>query len=159
MPAVPPALGRHGEGWVVLQSVVIGGIVVSAVYGARWPHGAERWLSIPGYALIAAGIAIIVVSSVTLGRSLTPLPRPLDDGSLRRTGLYALARHPIYGGFLVAGTGAALERSPLVFAPTALLTLVFYFKSLREEAWLVERYPAYADYRRATPRRFVPWVA
>jgi protein-S-isoprenylcysteine O-methyltransferase Ste14 len=45
-----------------------------------------------------------------------------------------------------------------VFAPTAALGAVFLLKSMREEAWLAARYPDYAGYRRATPRRFVPWI-
>jgi protein-S-isoprenylcysteine O-methyltransferase Ste14 len=59
---------------------------------------------------------------------------------------------------LIGGVGLSLHRSPLVFAPAAVLAAVFYFKSMREEAWLTERYPDYAHYRRATPRRFIPRV-
>ncbi|HEY4347956.1 MAG TPA: hypothetical protein VGM80_10230, partial [Gaiellaceae bacterium] len=55
---------------------------------------------------------------------------------------------------LLAGVGLALHRSPLVFAPLALLAVVFWLKSIREEAWLTERYPDYPAYRRATPNRF-----
>lgn len=158
MPVAAPALGRRGEGWVALQSIVIAGIVVCAVLGPGWPHGGEPWLRIAGFLLIAIGLAMFVAATVTLGRSLTPLPRPRDDATLRHTGLYARVRHPIYGALLVTGVGVSLDRSPLVFAPTAVLAVVFTLKSIREEAWLTERYPGYADYRRATPRRFVPWV-
>ena len=41
---------------------------------------------------------------------------------------------------------------------TAVLVLFVELKSRREEQWLAERYPGYADYRRRTPRRFVPFV-
>ena len=98
------------------------------------------------------------MSRVTLGRSFTVLPRPRDRSELRSTGIYAGARHPVYGGLLVACVGVALHRSPLVLAPTAVLAVVFWLKSIREEAWLSERYPDYAAYRRATPRRFIPWI-
>ena len=156
--SVPPALGRRGEGWVVLQSIVILAAVACAVVGPGWPDGGERWLRIAGFLLEAVGIAMFVVSRVTLGPSFTPLPRPRDSSTLRTTGIYAHVRHPVYGALLIAGLGLSLHRSPLVFVPTAVLAVVFWLKSIREEAWLTERYPEYPDYRRATPRRFIPWV-
>jgi protein-S-isoprenylcysteine O-methyltransferase Ste14 len=67
-------------------------------------------------------------------------------------------RHPIYGGVIVLALGWSLRRSPLVLVPTALLAIVFELKSRREEVWLDERYPEYADYRAATRHRFIPWV-
>jgi len=143
----PPALGRRGEGWVVLQSIVIVAAVACAVIGPSWPNDSE-----------STGAGILIVSRVTLGRSFTPLPRPRDRSTLRTTGIYAGARHPIYGGLLVLLLGLSLHRSPLVLAPTALLAGIFWLKSIREEAWLAERYPEYAAYRRATPRHFIPWI-
>ena len=156
--AVPPALGRRGEGWVVLQSLVFGAAAACAALGPRWPYGGEPWLRVAGFVLEATGVAMFVVSRITLGSSFTPLPRPRDRSTLRSTGIYARARHPVYGGVLVAGLGLSLHRSPLVLAPTAVLAVVFWLKSIREEAWLAERYPDYPGYRRATPRRFIPWI-
>jgi len=154
----PPALGRRGEGWVVLQSIVIVAAVASAVVGPRWPYGGDSWLRIVGLLLEATGAGMFVVSSITLGRSFTVLPRPRDRSTLRRTGIYARARHPVYGGVLIIGLGLSFQRSLLVLAPTAVLALVFWLKSIREETWLTERYPDYPAYRRATPRRFIPWI-
>jgi protein-S-isoprenylcysteine O-methyltransferase Ste14 len=154
----PPALGRRGEGWVVLQSIVIVAVAACAIFGPSWPHSVAPWLRIAGFALEAAGAAMCISSRITLGRSFTVLPRPRDDSTLRSTGIYARARHPVYGGLLVLGLGLSLHRSPLVLAPVALLAVVFWLKSIREEAWLSERYPDYPAYRRATPRRFIPWL-
>ncbi|HEY3921178.1 MAG TPA: isoprenylcysteine carboxylmethyltransferase family protein [Gaiellaceae bacterium] len=154
----PPALGRHGEGWVVLQSVVIVAGVSCAIAGPRWPHADEPWLRIAGGALELAAIAIFAVSRLTLGRSFTPLPKPRDRGTLSTTGIYAQVRHPVYAALIVGGVGLALHHSWLVFAPTAVIAVVFWLKSLREEAWLVTRYPGYEDYRRSTRYRFFPGV-
>ena len=153
-----PALGRRGEGWVVLQSIVIVAAVACAVIGPSWPNNSEFWLRVMGFVLEAAGAGILIVSRITLGRSFTPMPRPRDRSTLRTTGIYAGARHPIYGGLLVFLLGLSLHRSPLVLAPTALLAGIFWFKSIREEAWLAERYPEYDAYRRATSRHFIPWI-
>jgi protein-S-isoprenylcysteine O-methyltransferase Ste14 len=143
---------------VILQSLVIVAAAVCAAVGPRWSEGGEPWLRIAGFVLEATGLAIFLLSRITLGRSFTPLPRPRDRSTLRTTGIYAHARHPVYGGLLVAGVGLSLHRSPLVFAPTAVLALVFWLKSIREEAWLADRYPEYPAYRQATPRRFIPWI-
>jgi protein-S-isoprenylcysteine O-methyltransferase Ste14 len=137
---------------------VIGAAVACAAFGPRWPHHGEPWLRIAGFVLEAVGLGIVIMSRIALGRSFTPLPRPRDRSTLRTTGIYARVRHPVYGGLLVAGVGLALHRSPLVLAPTAVLAAVFWLKSLREEAWLCERYPGYPAYRRATPHRFIPWI-
>ena len=158
MPVEPPSLGRRGEGWVVLQSIVIVGVIVCAALGPRWPHGLEPWMRIAGWALEAVAAVMLVVSRITLGVSFTPLPRPREHSTLRSSGIYAYVRHPIYGALIVGGIGVALSRSWLVLVPTAVLAVIFWFKSLREEAWLAERYPDYAEYRRATRRRFIPWV-
>jgi protein-S-isoprenylcysteine O-methyltransferase Ste14 len=154
----PPTLGRRGEGWVVLQSIVIVAAVACAVIGPSWPNDTKASLRVIGFMLEAAGAGILIVSRITLGRSFTPLPRPRDRSTLRTTGIYAGARHPIYGGLLVLLLGLSFHRSPLVLAPTALLAGIFWLKSIREEAWLGERYPEYGAYRRATPRRFIPWI-
>jgi protein-S-isoprenylcysteine O-methyltransferase Ste14 len=153
----PPALGRHGEGWVALQSVVIAAGAVCAAVGPRWPHG-EPWLRIAGFALEAIGVAMFVVGRIALGDAFTPFPRPRERGRLHTTGIYARARHPVYGGVLVAGVGLSLQRSLLVLLPTAVLAVIFWLKSIREESWLAERYPEYRAYRQATPRRFIPWL-
>ncbi len=158
MTRTPPALGRRGEGWVVLQSILFLAVAASAIFGPRWPHTVEPWFRATGFLLEGAGLAMLVISRVALGASFTALPRPRDRSTLQTGGIYARARHPIYGGLLVAGVGLSLHRSPLALLPTALLALVFWLKSIREERWLAELHPAYADYRRATPRRFVPWV-
>lgn len=153
-----PALGRRGEGWVVLQSIVLVAMVICAVVGPRWPPSVQPWLRTFGFVLEAAGAGMLILSRITLGRAFTPLPRPRDRSTLRSTGIYARARHPLYGGLLVFGLGLSLHRSPLVVAPTAVLAVVFWLKSIREEAWLAERYPEYPAYRRATPNRFIPWI-
>lgn len=154
----PPALGRRGEGWVVLQSIVLVAMVACAVVGPRWPPSVQPWLRTFGFVLEAASAGMLILSRITLGRAFTPLPRPRDRSTLRSTGIYARARHPLYGGLLVFGLGLSLHRSPLVLAPTAVLAVVFWLKSIREEAWLAERYPEYPAYRRATPNRFIPWI-
>jgi protein-S-isoprenylcysteine O-methyltransferase Ste14 len=141
----------------VLQSLVFGAIVACGFLGVGWPEAVRSPMRIAGLALDAAGLALCVLGVLALGRSFTPFPMP-RGGGLRRRGIYGLVRHPIYGGVIVLALGWSLRRSPLVLVPTALLAIVFELKSRREEVWLDERYPEYADYRAATRHRFIPWV-
>jgi protein-S-isoprenylcysteine O-methyltransferase Ste14 len=153
-----PALGPRGEGWVVLQLLVGGAIAACGLLGAGWPEGAEWPLRAAGIALEVCGAVLGVLGVRGLGSSFTPLPLPREQAGLRRDGIYRRVRHPIYGGVFVFALGWTLCHSPLALVPTALLALVFDLKSRREELWLTEGYPEYAEYRAATPRRFIPWV-
>ena len=115
-------------------------------------------MAIAGVALLLAGGALVVWSARVLGTGLTPFPRPPRAGALVTDGPYAVVRHPVYSGALLFFAGLSLALSPLAFAPTALLAVVFALKSRVEERFLLETYPAYAEYRRRTPWRLVPFV-
>ena len=53
---------------------------------------------------------------------------------------------------------AALLTSPLVFALWVGAAAFLDTKRRREEAWLLEQYGGYADYRRRVRRKFIPFV-
>ena len=153
-----PALGPRGEGWVVLQSVAFGAIAGCGILGTGWPETIESPLHVAGVALEVGGVVLGALGVRGLGSSFTPFPLPRERAGLRRDGIYRRARHPIYGGIIIFALGWSLGRSPFALVPTVLLAAVFELKSRREEVWLTERYPEYADYRAATRRRFIPWL-
>ena len=153
---MPPALGRRGEGWVVLQVLVIVLAVVAGRAGAAWPGGSADIPRVAGYVLVPLGVGLSVAGMRHLGPALTPFPKPGEGAELRERGVYRLVRHPIYGGLLVSGVGWSFVTSPLAMIPAALLALVFWGKSTREEAWLDERYPGYDAYRERVRHRFLP---
>lgn len=154
-----PSLGPRGEGWVAIQVVLLGLVGASGWFlGPDW-DGALRYGSIvAGFMGVAGGILLAVRGIMDLGRALTPVPHPRDDAELVESGVYALARHPIYGGLILGSLGWSLTQASLAaLISTALLAGFFVLKSTREEAWLVERFPAYPAYRIRT-RRFIPWI-
>ncbi len=153
-----PDLGSRGEGWVALQFLLVGALVVAATLGAAWPDAWHAPLMIVGAGSLLAGASLAFAGSRALGPSLTPLPRPREGARFRDGGAYRLVRHPIYGGVMLFALGVSLMTSPLASVPTALLGLVFEGKRVREEAWLLERYPEYEGYRSRVRRRFVPYV-
>jgi protein-S-isoprenylcysteine O-methyltransferase Ste14 len=153
-----PSLGRRGEGWVALQVVFLVALVVAGVLGAAWPDP----LQMLHYAIAgvsgAIGLYLFIAGLLGLGRQLTPFPRPVEDGTVKRSGAYALVRHPMYGGVLLLALAWSLVSSPLALVPWGVAAAFLDAKRRREEAWLVETHPEYAEYKAAVRASFVPLV-
>ncbi len=153
--------GARGEWLVVAQILLIALVFI----GPRtwpglvpWPPPLARVCRLLGPALMVAGGALLVAGALRIGRGLTPLPYPKDDGALVQTGPFALVRHPMYGGGLGLALGWALfVHGWLTLGYVALLFAFLDFKSRREERWLAEKFPEYAAYRRRV-RRLIPFV-
>jgi len=153
--------GARGEWYVVVQLVLF----VLIGFGPRTLPGLPAW-NAPwttigtwlGLAMMLAGGALAAGGLLKLGNSLTALPYPKDGSQLVDEGPYAIVRHPIYSGLILGAFGWGLWLH-------AWLTLVFAFglfvlfdlKLRREERWLCERYPEYADYQKRV-KKLVPWV-
>lgn len=154
-----PSLGPRGEGWVLIQGVLL--VLVTAAgwsLGPDWSGPVRVVDAVAGIALIVSGIVLFVRGVADLGGAMTPLPRPRDGAALVETGAYGLVRHPIYGGLILAAFGWAIVHASIIaviFA--AVLATFFRLKSAREEAWLEMRYPGYDEYRARTPR-FIPRI-
>jgi protein-S-isoprenylcysteine O-methyltransferase Ste14 len=148
-------VGKRGEGWVVLQFLLIAAIVLVP---RRSPEAFPNWLRYLGLPLMAAGAAIGGAAVLNLGSNLTPLPKPVENGQLVRSGAYSIVRHPIYLAVMLGMVGFSLLRASV--GGLALCGLLFAFfdrKARREEAWLRERYPDYAEYQQQV-RRLLPWL-
>jgi protein-S-isoprenylcysteine O-methyltransferase Ste14 len=139
--------------------VLLAAIALSALLGLGWPSAWMPWIAAVSFALMLAGLALLVLGSVELGDALTPFPRPRQGSTLSIGGVYARARHPIYGGAILLAAGWSLIFASIVGGVlTLLLVALFALKSRREEHWLAERYADYGEYRRRTRRKFIPWV-
>lgn len=123
--------------------------------------GAGHWMPATpvqeiGVALTLFGVVLAVWGLLSLGDALTPYPRPLDDATLHRQGAYRFMRHPIYTGVLLGAFGWALWWLSAYGALCALLLAAFIDrKARREEIWLRDKYPEYADYARRV-NKFIP---
>jgi protein-S-isoprenylcysteine O-methyltransferase Ste14 len=101
---------------------------------------------------------IAALGLLGLRENLTAVPRPVEGGRLVDTGVYGLVRHPIYTGIIAAAVGwGLLAASPPALVVAIGLGIFFDLKSRREEAWLLDAYPAYAGYRRRV-RKLIPLV-
>jgi len=156
-----PRLGDKGQGWVLLQVLLLlvtAGVGVLGLVGAvtRWPEGARGPIAILGMVVAVAGVAVFLIAATGLGSALTANPAPLHDETLHSDGAYSVVRHPIYSGLLLAALGFALITTPWGLAPVALLAVELDLKRRLEEEWLAATYPDYAAYRARVPRALVP---
>jgi protein-S-isoprenylcysteine O-methyltransferase Ste14 len=153
-----PSLGPRGEGWFAVQLALLGAIGLAGGLGPAW-HGGSRTLGLEvGTAAVVAGGLLALWGLVDLGRYLSPFPKPLTGARLVDCGAYALVRHPIYGGLIVAAAGWGLvTASPPALLGAAVLAVFFDLKSRREEVWLAQQFDAYEAYRART-RRLLPWL-
>jgi protein-S-isoprenylcysteine O-methyltransferase Ste14 len=143
---------------VILQFLLLGAIAAVGIAGGRWPTWAGPWRIALAVVVALGGVLLALVGARHLGEALTPFPRPRRDAPLREEGVYALVRHPIYGGVLLLSVAWSLLTSPWASVPAALLAALFVAKSRREEAWLAEHYPEYPAYAARVRRRFLPYV-
>ena len=141
-------------GWalVAVQGVLLA--VLGLLPGSdHWPT--PTWVETVSQVAFYAGLAIIAVAALRLGRALTPTPVPTAAGELTTTGLYRFARHPIYSGVLLVVFAMTFRSGHLVALAVGIVTYgFFHFKAQWEEARLAATYPGYADYASTTPRFF-----
>lgn len=154
-----PTLGRRGGGWVGIQFLLIGGLLVAGVRGKGDIDGPMLLLAVTlGTILIGIGAFLVFAGIRGLHKSVSPFPMPNDDAYLVTDGVYAYVRHPIYLGLMLTSFGwAAAMDSLAALVMAVILTVFLVLKSQREEAWLRQRYPEYVSYAART-RRFVPYV-
>jgi protein-S-isoprenylcysteine O-methyltransferase Ste14 len=147
---------QRGGLWVLGQGVLLSVVVAGGIlFHSQW-HSLSLMLCGVFLLLIASGCGL--AGTISLGRNLTPFPKPSACAALVTTGIYGLIRHPLYTAVFCGSVGWALVwRSwPALLAGLALAPL-FDGKARREERWLRQQFPEYATYARRV-RRFVPWI-
>jgi protein-S-isoprenylcysteine O-methyltransferase Ste14 len=151
-----PDLGPKGVGWVVLQFIGLLCVLASPLWRMGLDDGPRVIALVSGVLMLLSGGLLLIRSFQSLGKSLTALPAPLQKAELVTDGPYRLTRHPIYGALILLTFGWALAWTSAVgLVAAAATTVVLFLKSLKEEAWLVEKFPDYPAYRART-RRFMP---
>lgn len=151
---------ERGGWWVVAQlPLLLLAYVIPLRYGRAVPLEQLGLLAGAGVVLLVAGALQTAVSMLTLGRGLTPYPRPLEGAVLRTHGAYAIVRHPIYGGILFMSIGWSLFQYSLAGLGIAAALLVFFDrKAALEERWLMQKFPEeYALYRLRV-RKLIPGI-
>jgi protein-S-isoprenylcysteine O-methyltransferase Ste14 len=119
---------------------------------AAWPF----WV---GAALIGAGLLFAVWARVYIGKNWSGIVTIKEGHELITTGPYALVRHPIYSGLLVAFVGSAVARAEWRGVLAVLIAFWALWRKLRlEELWMHERFgQAYRSYS-ARVAALIPFI-
>jgi len=154
--------GKRGEYLVALQFALLFAFIITPVWH---PIPMQTWfelLEIPRKIIwfFSGLIAILFVGfgMINLRDNLTPLPYPVDHNQFVKHGIYNWVRHPLYASQLIMAFGWVLYSLSLSHLLWFIVGFMFFdFKASKEEHWLTERHPEYADYAKRV-RKFIPWV-
>jgi protein-S-isoprenylcysteine O-methyltransferase Ste14 len=121
------------------------------LFSARAQIGPLAWRVLPksqgapyaGLAITIAGAAFAVWARLFLGGNWGSSVTIKTGHRLVRRGPYAVVRHPIYSGLLLAAAGTALALGELRgFLGLLLAFLVWWLKSRVEERFMIEQFGA-----------------
>lgn len=120
-----------------------------------WNPGAPLFESaaapVAGDALGIAGLAVIALGFLALGRNIQVSPHTKEGAHLVTGGVYRWLRHPIYSGIALCVVGLWL-REPTAAAGIAAIVVIAFLgvKRRLEERFLLAAYSGYAEYRKRT---------
>jgi protein-S-isoprenylcysteine O-methyltransferase Ste14 len=153
-------VARQPTASFLVQSILIGGGAVLLFFRPSGPGilvlpllPRSIWIAWAGVGLVIVGLGFTAWARVHLGRFWSSVVTLKADHALIRTGPYALVRHPIYSGLLLALIGTAIVRGTAA-APLglALMTLGVVLKIRQEERLLAEHFgDAYRAYHEQVP--------
>uniref|UniRef100_A0A0G4GFZ3 Protein-S-isoprenylcysteine O-methyltransferase n=1 Tax=Chromera velia CCMP2878 TaxID=1169474 RepID=A0A0G4GFZ3_9ALVE len=148
-------LGENGGWWFAAQTAIF----VFLLYGYI-PVLDDIIDALAGSFLIWSGVFICVMGLLDMGYQYTPSTVPVEDGDLKKDGIFSVIRHPIDAGFMVFSLGIAVETRSI---ERVLLTIVMYIfldrKNTIEEERLVEKYQdKYLKYIEEVPWRYAPTI-
>jgi protein-S-isoprenylcysteine O-methyltransferase Ste14 len=137
------AVPRLGIGWLGLRIV---------------PRSEALFVS--GAVMLVAGLAFAVWARLHLGQHWSGHVTLKDGHRLIRTGPYAIVRHPIYTGLLLAILGTAVAVDEVRGVLAVLIAVQAHVRKLRiEERWLSEEFGGEYDRYRREVKALVPGVA
>jgi len=115
-------------------------------------------LGLVGFVISAAGIGLAIASRACLGRSWSPRAEQRQPTELITSGPYAVVRHPLYSGLLLAIAGSAIGQSVFWLLPGLVYGPLFILTARREEHSLLEQFPdGYRAYMKRT-KMLLPFV-
>lgn len=116
-------------------------------------------IAFAGAVLTVLGIAFAIWARFFLGTNWSAAPAVKQDHHLVRHGPYALVRHPIYSGLLLAMFGTALSVGKWrCLVGLAIVGVAWHVKSRTEERYMEEEFGSeYVRYRREV-KGLIPFV-
>ncbi len=140
-------------GFIFALSSRLAGLSMPAVPQTPLPG----WL---GLALDLAGDAFAVWARLELGRNWSGMAATVQEGhELVQTGPYALVRHPIYTGILLALLGTVLTDATVAgLAGLAAVTAAIAVRIHIEEGLMSQKFGAAHEAYRQRTKKLIPFV-
>jgi protein-S-isoprenylcysteine O-methyltransferase Ste14 len=134
-------------GVVMIRHGLIPGILLRPLVPRR------DWIAWAGLLIVVVGLGHTVWARAHLGRLWSGTVALMADHDLVRTGPYALTRHPIYSGLLLALAGTFVVRGTAAdLGGVVLIGAGLVVKIHQEERLLTEHFgAAYRAYQAAVP--------
>lgn len=159
---------RTGSRWLWWREIAVRlgffALVVLALQVGGGPDGAlytldeGTLLSLLGLTLCFAGVTLAILARAYLERTRQTAGPDGRNFELVTGGPYALVRHPLYGGLLLAMLGSAIAQSLLWLLPLLVYGPLFFLTARREESLLLAQFSeGYAAYQRRT-KMLLPFV-
>jgi|YNPNPStandDraft_1061719.scaffolds.fasta_scaffold05835_6 protein-S-isoprenylcysteine O-methyltransferase Ste14 len=147
---------ERGGAWVIAQNTLMMLVLIVSPLN-RAVEGSQVWRWIGALFMVISAV-YGVAGVIALGKNRTVFPSPRHGAELVESGIYRFVRHPLYGsvGFLVFGWGL-FWRSIVGVVLAVVLAFVLREKARREEAWLCDKFPKYAAYRKRV-KSVIPWL-
>lgn len=151
--------------WTLLRAAVIlavllvlsNGSVHEKLRDVTLVHAGGTAVAI-GAVLTALGIAFAVWARVYIGRNWGMPMSIKENPELVTSGPYALVRHPIYTGVLLALLGSMLASGPAWLLLFAFFCVYFIYSANKEEVLLRTTFPnEYPVYEQRT-KKLIPFV-
>lgn len=116
-------------------------------------------ISYTGLGITAVGLVFAVVARLYIGTNWSPLIQVKEGHELIRTGPYAVVRHPIYTGLMLATLGTAIVYGELSgFLGFIMVVAAWGYKSRLEESAMAEQFGAQYETYRTHVKGLVPFV-
>ena len=121
------------------------------------PHSAA--VACVGLGLTIVGLGVMAWSRIALGRNWSATVTIKKDHELVSSGPYAIVRHPLYAGVLLAMLGTAMFFGDIRgFVAFSLTFAGWWLKSRTEEHFMVEQFGAgYLQYQQQV-KALIPWL-
>jgi protein-S-isoprenylcysteine O-methyltransferase Ste14 len=148
-------LGFFALALLVVQIAALGHALPTA---ALYEFNTSPAMGLAGFVAAAAGIGLAVASRAYLGRSWSPRAEHREATELITSGPYAVVRHPLYCGLILAMAGSAVGQSVFWLLPLLVYGPLFILTARREESSLLQQFPdGYRAYMKRT-KMLLPFV-
>jgi protein-S-isoprenylcysteine O-methyltransferase Ste14 len=123
-----------------------------------WPQ--SRIAGLAGFILVVTGVCFAIWARLVLGRNWSGIVTVKQDHDLIRTGPYAIVRHPIYAGFLLAVLGTVIARGEVRSVLAFPIALFAWWRKLQlEEAMMSQEFGEHYEQYSRQVKKLIPFVA